>query len=79
MFDYNSEADRLSRNKKSEGEADRSRVGLCRDCLQAEMTRTAKGSVFYLCRRSENDPTYPKYPRLPMAACPGFEPAGPYK
>jgi len=31
-----------------------------------------RGSAFYLCERSASDPAYPKYPRLPMKACPGY-------
>ena len=30
-----------------------------------------------MCRRSREDPAYPRYPRLPVLACPGYEPAGP--
>jgi hypothetical protein len=30
-------------------------------------------STFYLCERSFTDPDYPKYPRLPVVACPGIE------
>ena len=32
-----------------------------------------RGSVFSLCRRSRDDPTYPRYPRLPVLACRGHE------
>jgi hypothetical protein len=28
---------------------------------------------FYLCRRSADDPSFPRYPRLPVVACRGFE------
>jgi hypothetical protein len=30
--------------------------------------------MFLLCRRSETDPDYAKYPRLPVLVCPGHEP-----
>jgi hypothetical protein len=32
-----------------------------------------RGSVFYLCQRSRTDPAYPKYPRLPVLRCAGYE------
>jgi hypothetical protein len=30
--------------------------------------------VFSLCRRSREDPAYPRYPRLPVLTCAGHEP-----
>lgn len=33
-----------------------------------------RGSVFYLCQRSVTDPSFPKYPRLPVPQCSGYEP-----
>ena len=50
-----------------------SHAGLCRSCLYARVVRTGRGSTFYLCRRSVNDPRFVKYPRLPVIQCPGFE------
>jgi len=35
---------------------------------------SARGSRFTLCERSRTDPAYPRYPRLPVLACRGFEP-----
>jgi hypothetical protein len=32
-----------------------------------------RGSVFSLCERSREDPAYPRYPRLPVTSCRGFE------
>lgn len=29
--------------------------------------------MFRLCRRAESDPTYARYPRLPVRVCAGFE------
>jgi hypothetical protein len=29
--------------------------------------------VFWLCRRSATDPRFPRYPRLPMRRCAGYE------
>jgi hypothetical protein len=41
------------------------------------MVETRRGSTFVLCRRSEGDPRFARYPALPMLACAGFEPDGP--
>ena len=48
-------------------------VGLCASCVHARRIRSGKGSVFWLCRRSEKEPQYPRYPALPVLACPGYE------
>lgn len=48
-------------------------VGLCTGCLHARSVVSAKGSVFWLCSRSEWDPRFPKYPRLPVLRCEGYE------
>ncbi len=32
-----------------------------------------RGSIFYLCELSKVDPRYPKYPRLPVLSCTGYE------
>jgi hypothetical protein len=37
---------------------------------------SARGSTFYLCRRSFVDPRFPRYPAIPVMACAGFERAG---
>ncbi len=46
--------------------------GLCATCRHARVIGGAR-SLFWLCRRSESDPSYPRYPRLPVAACAGHE------
>ena len=38
---------------------------------------TARGSRFVLCERSRTDPSFPRYPRLPVTDCAGFEPGSP--
>jgi hypothetical protein len=48
--------------------------GLCDSCEHQQLVRTTRGSVFTLCRRSRTDPAYPRYPRVPVLACPGHEP-----
>ena len=51
-----------------------SRGGLCDSCEHQQIVRTTRGSSFSLCCRSREDPAYPRYPRLPVLACPGHEP-----
>lgn len=48
-------------------------VGLCRSCRHMRQIQNTRESTFYLCRRSEKDPAYARYPRLPVIKCPGFE------
>jgi hypothetical protein len=47
--------------------------GLCDSCRHQRLVPNRRGSVFSLCERSREDPAYPRYPRLPVAACPGHE------
>jgi hypothetical protein len=47
--------------------------GLCGHCVHAHVIRSNRGSVFYLCRLSATDPRFPKYPRLPVLRCEGFQ------
>ncbi len=51
-----------------------SRNGLCDACLHQRLVPNTRGSVFSLCERSRQDPAYPRYPRIPVLSCPGFEP-----
>ena len=50
------------------------RFGLCDSCRHQRIVRSGRGSVFSLCERSKTDDRYPKYPRMPVLACPGHEP-----
>jgi len=36
-----------------------------------------RGSTFFLCQRSASDARFPKYPRLPVLQCVGFDPVRP--
>ncbi len=47
--------------------------GLCADCRNMQVMRSDRGSVFYLCQLWAIDPQYPKYPRLPVLRCAGYE------
>ena len=48
-------------------------VGLCLHCRHARIVVSRAESRFYLCERSRTDPAYPKYPRLPVLRCDGYE------
>lgn len=48
-------------------------AGLCNLCRHQQVVPNTRGSVFSLCRRSRDDPSFPRYPRLPVVECRGFE------
>jgi hypothetical protein len=48
-------------------------IGLCVACAHQRVVRNTRGSVFSLCMRSKDDPAYPRYPRLPVLTCGGFQ------
>jgi hypothetical protein len=52
---------------------ERQSAGLCADCQHARTVESLRESTFYLCERSTTDPSFPKYPQLPVAECPGYE------
>lgn len=49
-------------------------AGLCDVCRHQRLVPNTRGSVFSLCERSRTEPEFPRYPPLPVARCPGFEP-----
>jgi hypothetical protein len=49
--------------------------GLCGQCLHRKEIASDRGSIFTMCLRSFREPEYPKYPRLPVLSCAGFEKA----
>ncbi|HEY2200754.1 MAG TPA: hypothetical protein VGH56_02615 [Solirubrobacteraceae bacterium] len=51
-------------------------AGLCDRCTHQQIVRNTRGSSFSLCRRSRDDPGYPRYPRVPVLQCDGYEPRG---
>ena len=51
----------------------RAYAGLCADCRFARVRHSDRGAVFYQCGKSFEDSRFPKYPRLPVWACPGYE------
>jgi hypothetical protein len=49
-------------------------VGLCATCQNVRRITSDRGSRFYLCELSKTDSRFPKYPRLPVLSCAGYEP-----
>lgn len=49
------------------------RIGLCANCRFVRRMESDRGSTFYMCQRSLTDPGFPKYPRLPVLQCRGYE------
>jgi len=50
-------------------------AGLCDRCAHQKLIHNTRGSTFSMCLRSRTEPErYPKYPRLPVRACGGYEP-----
>jgi hypothetical protein len=48
-------------------------AGLCDTCRHQRVVRNTRDSAFSLCERSRTDPGFPRYPRLPVVACRGYE------
>ena len=48
-------------------------AGLCESCEWAHTVRSGRGAVFLLCGRFADDARFPKYPRLPVVSCIGYE------
>ncbi|MGH2855221.1 MAG: hypothetical protein ACRDLF_13625 [Solirubrobacteraceae bacterium] len=51
-------------------------AGLCDTCAFQRKVPNTRGSTFSLCNRSREDPSYPRYPRLPVRDCAGYERRG---
>ena len=47
-------------------------AGLCGSCRWAERVPTRRGSAFLKCGRSAEDPSFVRYPRLPVLRCTGY-------
>ena len=49
-------------------------AGLCDTCVHQRVVKNTRGSTFSLCERSKTEPNrYPRYPRLPVTECAGYE------
>jgi hypothetical protein len=68
---------RPSRSKALGVNEDTGVAGLCDTCIQMRKIVSDRGSVFYLCGLSKTDPSFPRYPRLPVLECRGYEPEEP--
>ena len=51
------------------------RLSLCETCGWVRVVTTPRGSRFWMCKRSQSDPAFPKYPSQRVAGCGGYEPA----
>jgi hypothetical protein len=49
------------------------KAGLCDTCVHQKLIRSGRGSEFSMCLRSKTDERFPKYPRIPVERCPGYE------
>jgi hypothetical protein len=49
--------------------------GLCVGCLHAKLNETRRGTAYLRCTRAAWDTRLPRYPRLPVTQCVGFDPA----
>jgi len=47
--------------------------GLCADCQHAKLNETRRGTAYLRCTRAAWDSRLPRYPRLPVAQCVGFD------
>lgn len=47
--------------------------GLCGACRHALLRPTNRGTTYLRCGRAATDDRFPKYPRLPVTGCGGFE------
>jgi hypothetical protein len=49
--------------------------GLCAVCQHAKLNETRRGTAYLRCTRAAWDSRLPRYPRLPVTQCVGFDPA----
>jgi hypothetical protein len=58
---------------QDEMQQERARAGLCADCVHARRIESDRGAIFYLCELAAVDPSYRKYPVLPVLRCAGYQ------
>ena len=51
------------------------RVGLCETCIYAKVIQNQRESLFLLCKYSKIDPSFRKYPNLPVTVCTAYKEA----
>lgn len=49
-------------------------AGLCAACRHAMLRPTARGTTYLRCAVASSDARFPKYPRLPVRTCAGYQP-----
>jgi hypothetical protein len=49
-------------------------AGLCATCRHARVVTSDRGSLFVRCAYAALDPSFAKYPRLPVIACRAYQP-----
>jgi 3-isopropylmalate/(R)-2-methylmalate dehydratase large subunit len=64
----------MMNDRRGPGQVHQPDAGLCERCAHVQVVVSARGSRFYLCRLSFTDPSFPRYPPIPVLACPGFTP-----
>ena len=60
-------------NDRPRGQQPKVAEGLCPSCKYMKLVTNDRGSRFLFCERSRSDPRFPRYPRLPVLACDGYE------
>jgi hypothetical protein len=54
---------------------DESQIGLCLTCMHGRPIKHPRGGdSYWRCGLSDTDKRFPKYPRLPVLQCIGYEP-----
>jgi hypothetical protein len=48
-------------------------AGLCDTCKHQRVVGNTRGSEFSMCLLSQTRAEFPKYPRLPVERCSGYE------
>jgi hypothetical protein len=48
-------------------------VGLCATCRFVRLVPSVRNATYYRCGRSDDDQSYPRFPRLPVVSCAGYE------
>ena len=51
-------------------------AGLCAQCRHARVNQTRRGPTYLRCQLASVDEAFPRYPRLPVLRCAGYQPAG---
>jgi hypothetical protein len=49
-------------------------AGLCGGCRHARLNQTRRGPVYLRCQLAGADDAFPRYPRLPVLRCSGYQP-----